>query len=221
MFAGVKAIIFDLDGTLYVNAGLAQEIKASSTRYIASLSGVDDADARFLIEDTQERLSAVSGRETTLSAACMELGGDIRQLHNHFAAEIKPELFLERNEGLVKILGRLANGFDLYLYTNNNRFLCGRIMKSLGISEFFRAVFTIEDCWRPKPDVCTLEKIFADIGRLPAECLFIGDRYDVDLRLPATFGSPVFLVRNVQELMSLLQDIINGKINLASPRTLR
>jgi putative hydrolase of the HAD superfamily len=212
LFSHINTIILDLDGTLYVNEDLAREIKSSATRYISSLRGIDESDACQLIKDAKNRITAATGRDSTLTAACLELGGDMRQLHEHFAAEIRPESFLSRDNGLANLLNKLVNRVDLYIYTNNNRILCDRIIKSLGISACFRGAFTIEDYWRPKPDTDVLEKIFARIGRKPAECLFIGDRYDVDLRLPASMGSEVFLVRNVQELESILQKSIEDVI---------
>ncbi len=214
MFADAKAIVFDLDGTLYINETLAREIRVSACRYVASLKNIDVTAARCLLDAAQKRLSAASGMESTLSAACTEVGGDIRGLHDHFSAEIRPELFLERNDGLVRVLRRLAGIIDLYIYTNNNRFLCGRITECLGISGFFRQIFTIEDSWRPKPDMSTLEQVIARIGRPPAECVFVGDRYDIDLRLPAALGCPVFLVGNVKELVTLLQEITGGKAGM-------
>lgn len=209
LFTGVKAIIFDLDGTLYVSSCMAQEIINSADSYIASLLGIDETGARLLIEDTRKRLSAESGRQATLSSVCVELGGDMRQLHDHFAAEIKPESCLERDDSLAKLLAVLAERVELYVYTNNNRFVCDKILKVLGISDFFTENFTIENSWRPKPDLIAMEKIYARVGRSPAECLFIGDRYDVDLRLPASLGSPVLLVGSVQELMDGLQKIVD------------
>ncbi len=207
MLADAKAIVFDLDGTLYVNQAFAREIKESAGRYIASLKGIDDITAGSQLKAARERLSAESGLESTLSAACIELGGDIRQLHAHFSKEIKPELYLNRDDGLVKALEKLAGVRETYIYTNNNRFLCGRILKCLGISGLFRRVFTVEGTWRPKPDISSLRRVYDGIGRPPEECLFIGDRYDVDLRAPASLGSAVCLVRSVRELEVLLHEI--------------
>lgn len=214
VFADAKAIVFDLDGTLYVNDALAGEIRASASRYIASWKGIDITAAKRLLDAAQKRLTAESGMESTLSAACVEVGGDIRQLHDHFSTEIRPELFLKRDDALVRTLDRLAGVADLHIYTNNNRFLCGRIMDCLGISGFFRRVFSIEDSWRPKPDMSALEKVFAGIGVAPQESLFVGDRYDVDLRLPASLGSPVLLVGNVGELLPLLHEIVDDKTGM-------
>jgi putative hydrolase of the HAD superfamily len=208
LFDDIKAIIFDLDGTLYSSEALAEEIKDSANRYISSLKGIDICRAASLIEDTRDKLSALSGMDTTLTATCLELCGDIQKLHAHFVAEVNPERYLRRDEELVKLIGGLAKKFYLYIYTNNNRNLCGRIMYLLGISRYFRQVFTIEDCWRPKPDIAALENIFTRTGRPPAECLFVGDRFDVDLRLPASLGCPVFQVSSEQGLVFPLKVLL-------------
>ena len=47
-------------------------------------------EAALLISDAKRRLSSASGVDATLSMACMELGGDLRELHRQFAAEIDP-----------------------------------------------------------------------------------------------------------------------------------
>jgi len=188
-----------------VSDDLACAIRLCASRYIASLKGIGSSDALRLIRDTQKRITALSGQETTLSMACMELGGDMKRLHRLFAEEIEPEPFLANDNILVKLLKQLEHQFELYIYTNNNRTLSEKIMKSLGVLGLFQEVFTIEDFWRPKPDISALEAVFSRIDREPAECLFVGDRYDIDLRVPAKMGSAVFLSKNVQELMVLLK----------------
>jgi putative hydrolase of the HAD superfamily len=199
----LKALVFDLDGTLYVNNELGREINFCACRYIAELKGMGFAEARELLRETKKRLAAESGIDSTLSHACMELGGDLKELHRRFADEITPEPFLSRDERVVKLLQSLGGKFELSIYTNNNRRLSTRIIESIGLAGLFRQVLTIEDYWQPKPDLGTLEKIYQALGRKPAECLFIGDRYDIDLRLPAVMGSTVFLATSVEELLPL------------------
>ena len=74
----LKALIFDLDGTLYVSQPLGQEILLSACRYIGLLKGVSTAEADFLICEARQRISAVTGTATSLSRACEELGGAYR-----------------------------------------------------------------------------------------------------------------------------------------------
>ncbi len=204
VLADVKALILDLDGTLYVSSDLGRAINDSACAYLAELKGVEVAAAERLIRETKKRLSAASGVDTTLSRACMELGVDIRELHRRFAAEIDPFRYLRVDGRVVELLKMLGERYALYIYTNNNLSLSERVMTAIGVAGLFRRVFTIEDSWRPKPDRQTLEDILAAIGARPDECLFVGDRYDVDLRLPASLGSAVFLATTPEELLNLI-----------------
>lgn len=208
----MKSLIFDLDGTLYVSKELGKGISSVACRYIADMKGVTHDEADELIRQTKENLSRSSGFDSTLSQTIMALGGDLRALHNRFAEEIRPKDFLTRNRLVVDLLQTLGENFELYLYTNNNRRLSTAIMDQIGVSGLFRRVFTIEDSWRPKPDRDSLETILGVIGSKPGECLFIGDRYDIDLRLPATMGCAVFLVNSMVDLLSLAK--LTSKENL-------
>lgn len=203
LLSELKSLVFDLDGTLYVNNDLGREIHLCSCRYIGDLKGITPSEAGDLIRATRTRLAAESGFDSSLSHACMELGGDLRELHRRFAGEIRPESFLSRDDRVIRLLHSLVSRFDLYIYTNNNFALSERIMGMIGVTGIFRHLFTIEDSWRPKPDRYALEFVYGEIGREPAECMFIGDRYDIDLRLPAAMGSTVFLAKCVEELFPL------------------
>jgi len=208
----LKALVFDLDGTLYVNNDLGQEINLCACRYIAELKGTTVNEASELIRRTKKRLVMEIGMDSTLSHACLELGGDLRQLHRRFADEIEPETFLSRDERVVKLLHSLRSKFDLSIYTNNNRNLTTRIMEAIGVTEQFRQILTIEDSWQPKPNRGALENIYQTLGCRPAECLFIGDRLDIDLRLPAAMGSMVFLATCVEELLPLNKLLHGGDL---------
>lgn len=196
---GLKAIVFDLDGTLYQDDRLGEEVNRSACRYIASLRGISAAEADALLSEAR----AAIGTRGTLSRAVTALGGNLKDLHQRFGTEIDPDPILRRDPSVVELLRRLAERFELYLYTNNNRELSARIMDRIGISGLFRAVFTIEDYWRPKPDEIPLLGILETIGRKPAETLFVGDRHQVDLALPETLGCAIFEARTAEELLKL------------------
>lgn len=200
---GITSIVFDLDGTLYSSRQLADEIHRVAVLGLAEQLGLEPTEAGNRLVATKAALKARSGVEATLSAACHELGGDIRALHAYLAEQVEPERFLVRDERVVAMLQRLRAQYDLYLYTNNNHSLATRIMRVTGLDGLFTEVFSIEDFWRAKPDRLALAKIFAAIGAEPVECLFVGDRYDVDLRLPEEHGSRVFLTDSVATLLTL------------------
>lgn len=195
--------IFDLDGTLYFGSDLGREIGRTAYRYMAGIKGTDEAAARQMVRSTRMKISEEQGIEASLSITCMALGGDLQELHRSFSDSIEPERFLKRDDRVVALLERLSVCFPLYIYTNNNRSLAARIMDTIGVSHLFRRVFTIEESWRPKPHRETLEMIFAETGLVPEETLFVGDRYDIDLRLPQEMGATVRLVASLDDLLAL------------------
>lgn len=203
MASGIRAIIFDLDGTLYVNDGFADEIKRGAAIYIADLKGISAETAAILIRETRDRLSCKKSQEATLSMVCHELGGSAAGFHAAVTSLLNPEKVLKPDCRVTGLLTTLAERYNLYLYTNNNRTLTDRILRTIELSELFEDIFTIEDFWRPKPDRDVLKYIFSTIQRNPDECLFVGDRYDVDLKLAVEMGSTPFLVTDIQSLMGL------------------
>lgn len=196
-------MVFDLDGTLYVSPDFAASIQDAAKVYMSGVLGLSKDEAAGLMADTRLRMAEESGTVQTLSAVCTELGGNIRDLHAFFEETLLPESYLVRDERVVELLLGLKNNFKLYVYTNNNRNLATRIIDLLGFNGLFEHVFTIDDEWRAKPDEYMLEQVVKATGISPERLLFVGDRYDVDLRLPELKGCPVFLTQNIDQLMRL------------------
>lgn len=203
MTGKLKALVFDLDGTLYFSDELGREIGRTAARYIAYLKGIEVDAAAALVRETRQRLTAAQGFEASLSVACLDLGGNLENLHAWFAREVNPDGVLQRDERVVACLAALGRRFALHIYTNNNRALSSRIMEIIGVDGMFDRVFTIEDSWRPKPDRQVLTELFAGIGLEPGETLFVGDRYDIDLLLPKQMGAQVHLVGRTEDLLAL------------------
>jgi putative hydrolase of the HAD superfamily len=206
----IRGIVFDLDGTLYVSLPFAAEIQNAAGRYVAGLKGVSPDAARRLMSDTRSAMVADSGSVPTLSAVCTALGGTVRDLHAFFAEHLRPEEYLERDERVITLLEKLSRSMPLYLYTNNNRILTSRIISLLGLNGLFRQVHTIDDTWRGKPDETMLTIILDNAGLKPSQALFVGDRYDVDLRLPEQRGCPVYLSQSIDQLLRL-EDVLGER----------
>ncbi len=199
----IRGIVFDLDGTLYVSQGFAATIQDAAATYMAGIIGTSREEAQELIEATRTRLTEESGTVQTLSAVCTELGGTIHDLHAFFEEQLHPEAYLARDERVITLLARLRERYSLNIYTNNNRTLTTRILGYLGLDGLFDRIFAIDDAWIAKPDEGMLERILGTIGLEPVQTLFVGDRYDVDLRLPEQKGCPVYLSQNVDQLLRL------------------
>ena len=201
--SSVRAIVFDLDGTLYDCDEFAAVIKYEAAVYMAGLLSVNVTEAGIRMNEVRSRLTEQGDTEQTLSNVCCALGGTVPGMHAHFERQLNPESYLLRDNRVIELLKGLRKHFDLYIYTNNNRVLSTRIIDYLGLSGLFRHIFTIEDNWRPKPDEERLAQIIEFSGYQPSEVLFVGDRYDVDLRLPEQLGCPVYLTQDTEQLLKL------------------
>ncbi|RME41528.1 MAG: hypothetical protein D6794_00415, partial [Deltaproteobacteria bacterium] len=80
----INAVVFDLDGTLYTNAGLLGEIEQTAEYLVARGRGISPAAARRILKQARRRLADLEGREPTLSRVCMELGIALKELHRAF-----------------------------------------------------------------------------------------------------------------------------------------
>jgi putative hydrolase of the HAD superfamily len=202
-YSHIHGIVFDLDGTLYESREYASTIQEAAATYIAGIKKTDREYARQLIIDTRRKLAEERDEIPTLSAVCGKLGGTIQELHAYFQSHLHPESYLLRDLRVIALLESLKEHFPLYLYTNNNRALTIRIIVLLGLGGLFRKIYAIDDTWTAKPDEEMLNRILDETGLLPEEVLFVGDRYDVDLRLPEQRGCPVYLSQSVEQLLRL------------------
>lgn len=207
----IRGIVFDLDGTLYVSPAFAATIQTAASDYIAGLTRTEPTEACRLIAETRALLTEVRGEIPTLSAVCGELGGNLRDLHAFFEARLRPEAYLVKDQRVISLLENLSKLCPLYLFTNNNRALTNRIIACLGLGNFFTRIHVIDDTWKAKPDEGMLDQILAEAGLLPSQALFVGDRYDVDLRLPEQHGCPVYLSQSVEQLLRL-DELLKGTV---------
>ncbi|MDA8428423.1 MAG: HAD family hydrolase [Geobacteraceae bacterium] len=199
----IRGIVFDLDGTLYVSPSFATAIQDAAADCIARIKSIEPGEAGRLLADTRKRMIEERDEIPTLSAVCSELGGNVRDLHTYFASCLQPEDHLARDPRVITLLENLSKSRALYLFTNNNTALTNRIIGYLGLNGLFRRIYTINDSWKGKPDEDMLDRILAESGLLPSQALFVGDRYDVDLRLPEQRGCPVYLSQSIEQLLRL------------------
>jgi putative hydrolase of the HAD superfamily len=197
----VQSLVFDLDGTLYVSKEIADEIENTACELVARSRGLSLAAGRSLLKKSRDQLSVLFGAPPTLTKTCMELGIEAAEFHHALVDRVQPEKYLVPDPQLRALLAPLVRHWQLFLYTNNNYQLSLKILTLLGVEDLFNHLYTIEFCWRPKPDPEALQQLMANIGGPPESFLFIGDREHVDLLPPARQGIPTLLVREVSDLL--------------------
>ena len=199
----IRAIVFDLDGTLYVSPEYAATIQSAAAAYMAGVLAMEVVDVCDLMSATRKRLAEERGTVQTLSAVCTELGGNTRDMHAYFEKVLLPEELLVGDSRVAELMEQLCSRFDLYIYTNNSSVMTNRILEQLSLGRYFKRIFAIDDIWRSKPDETVLEQVLTTTGFKPEQVLFVGDRYDVYLRLPEQKGCPIYLSQSVDQLLRL------------------
>lgn len=199
----ITTIVFDLDGTLYRNRGLAGEIMAAAEAQVSHSRGIPLGAAGKLLRSARAALAETLDEEPTLTRTCLELGIEPRDLHRAFAARIRPERYLNYDPVLQALLDSLREQCSLHIYTNNNLLLTRKIVALLGVEDLFSGLYTIEFRWRPKPDLATLQDLMDEIGGQPESFLFVGDRRPVDLRLPEQLGAATLEIHDTSELLQI------------------
>lgn len=208
-FVGVKAVCFDLAGTLcdIPIGGQWESINETGIRFVLDKLGVAGAKANMLIGqfvDEKKRLR----KEAKSSLREYEIRGQLRNfLINHDvtldhleAADwdeleflfIKPELDITvRFDDAQALLEYLKVKYPLYLLSNNvSRVLVEKILSNLGLSEYFNAIFVSSEIGFRKPHEKFMQAVFSGIPYKPSECVMIGDRLSQDIEMANRFGMP-------------------------------
>jgi len=199
----VRTIVFGLDGTLYNCQPIADEIEVAAEVLVGESRGVGRREGGDLIRCARRRLTELLEEEPTLTRTCMELGIEVPEFHRALQATVRPERHLSPDPVLYALLDSLRDLCELHVYTNNSLFLTRKILALLGVEDLFTRLFTIEFTWNPKPDPESLRRVIEEIGGPPESFLFVGDREQVDLKVPSNLGIPTLLIGETSDLLQI------------------
>jgi phosphoglycolate phosphatase len=184
----IRAVLFDLDGTLAETAG---EIALALARAFASLGvpPLPEAEVRpligrgiaSLVERALERVGAAADAAVAIErfeAAYAETVGTTASLY----------------PGVAHSLERLAGaGLPLGVVTNKARAFSVRLLERLDVAHRFTAVVCGDDGWPKKPAADMMLAACARLGSEPAATLLVGDSAN-DVLAARAAGCPVWCV---------------------------
>ena len=182
----MKAILFDLDNTLYAaECGLFGLIDVRINAYMRDVAGVDAADVNRL------RLRYWQEYGVTLQGLMRHHGVDpenyLDYVHDvDVASRVKPDPALRR------MLQQLPQ--QKVIFTNGSRCHVDRVLAALEIEGLFDAIFDIRvAAYQPKPRPEPYHKVLHELGLAAHECLMVEDTLD-NLHTAKQLGMKTLLV---------------------------
>ena len=209
----LKAIIFDIDSTLYTNAHYAFEQVDCQVRQFAKERGMTVEEARKMVADYRKTFAAEhNGSKVSLGNTLLAFGVPIETSVKWRCELLEPAQFLGYDKSLVQELQELSKSYKLICVTNNPVLPARKTLEAIGISDFFPTIIGLDTCFKSKPAVEPFARAIESLGVKAEECLAIGDRYDMDIALPLEMGMGGILISGVEEVYEIHKKWYNIQI---------
>jgi len=201
---GIKALLFDMDCTLYTHDEYAKTQIDLPVERLAHLHGKTFEQMSAEISAFQKNWAdSHGGKKISLGNTFTHYGVSIEENIRWREELCQPEKYLVRDEALRHCLLQLARRFSLAVVTNNPVSVAKRTLSILGVHDVLQKIVGLDTLCLSKPH----EKIFKEAAHLcgaPVEqCVSIGDRYDIDIALPLELGMCGILVDGVGDVYKL------------------
>ena len=188
----IKAVIFDIDNTLYGFDKANAAGIAAVAEYACRELNISAEDFSALHKKTQERLNQRMGKVAATHNRLIRYQNMLEELHLPLSPHVlkmealfwdtlleKAEL-TEGAEELFRTIKRM--GILIGIGTNMTARMQFRKLEKLGLLPYTDFVLTSEEAGMEKPDPLFYEFCAEKAGCASGECLFIGDSYSHDAR---------------------------------------
>jgi HAD superfamily hydrolase (TIGR01509 family) len=174
VFCDKKAVIWDLDNTLYrITPEFADRLDLAMAEALVEDLGVKMSvpDCKALVKESY-RVYRDGGE-----VFYRDYGISPKDLFEHYFNR-KPVHLIEPYEGLAEKLKKIP--FEQYVFTASNRYASEKILKQIGLYEMFKDRFySVEDFGvYKKNESADVYRMYCEkIGYDPHDCIFVDDSY--------------------------------------------
>lgn len=205
----IRAIIFDIDSTLYTCQAYAFEQIDCQVREYAKLRGITADEARKLVAEYRKKYAAEhDGKKISLGNTLVSFGIPIEQSVAWRNQLMEPERFLHYDEKLVAALEELQKKVKMICVTNNPVLPARKTLEVIGVSAFFPKIVGLDTCYKSKPAIEPFQTALEWLNVDANECIAVGDRYDLDIALPLEMGMGGVLVSGVEEVYQIHKNVL-------------
>ena len=180
-FSAVRALIFDLDGTLIDSQrDLIRSVNAM-LHELCREQIHEDTISGYIGHGAPQLVGQALGENATEADRQRALQFFLAYYEDHKMDSTCPY------PGVSDALEELA-GFPMAILTNKPVRISMRILQELGLAKYFRAVYGGNSFETKKPDPFGAQTILREFGATPAEAILIGDS-EVDVQTARNAGT--------------------------------
>jgi putative hydrolase of the HAD superfamily len=208
----IKAVIFDLEGTLFRSNNLSQQHLGALIQLIAERRGVSILDAKSLFDSERKKLAKQLGYVPTTLATIRHIGISLSESYGAIE-QIDPKLYIKPDASLRENLTRLQRRYKIALLTNMSKKTTRKIISALRLEDKWFNVITTGDIvskLKPaeEPFILTLHLL----GVSSQNTVMVGDRISIDLIPAKKLGMRTVLISR-KETRSGYVDCVIDNIN--------
>ncbi|MEW5817043.1 MAG: HAD family hydrolase [Spirochaetota bacterium] len=202
----ISGLIFDIDNTLYECEEFIQAQETGLISRLAEEKGKSFSVMKAEIDLYRQKFAVRNGgKRPSLGNTFVEFGIPIPTSADWRESIIVPEDYLTVDMTLAAVLEKLSRRYGLITVTNNPVSTGKRILRALGVEAYFLDVIGLDKSGVSKPHTIPFHLAAEAIGVKPANCVSIGDRYEVDIEIPLSMGMGGVLVEGIQDTYNLTE----------------
>lgn len=183
----VKAISFDLDDTLWDNAGVIEKCEHELYQFLGrkhppfkehyTIESMHRVSEQFVAQDIPHFDNMTTLRKAVIEHMLLETAGDLNLVNQAFAVFYYWRNQIQIPQVTYQLLETLKQKYSLFAVSNGNSNLYW-----FGLMDYFEKHFIAGVDGRAKPSADMLHKVCALKNIEPQELLHVGDNHDTDIQ---------------------------------------
>jgi len=185
----IKAIGFDVDGTLYhIPSEMSLLLGKEVIKWAAEKLGRDEDD---FAEEYLLRKEKFRGNTLTLNS--YGLAGE--EIFQRVTDDFPIEKFVQRDARLIQLIKDLKKNYKLFIITNGTGRQVEKKLSLLGLDyhNFDPRIYCFDQGW-VKPDPAPFLAAIESVEMTPEEIVYVGDREDLDVEGAKAVGMKTIFI---------------------------
>lgn len=194
-FVGIKAVGFDVDGTLY--HAPPEMSTAVSKLLIAEAAEALSQDSDELTEEFLRRREEYRSSTLTLNS----FGLDGEAIFQKIWDTIAIEKYVAKDTRLLGVMAELKQKYRLFIISNGTGRQVERMLTHLGLNyrDFDPRIYCYDQGW-VKPEPAPFLSVIESLELTPEEIVYVGDRENVDVVGAQAVGMKAVYVGGMSEM---------------------